>query len=257
MHPTFSEGCFLTATALFAGTVDAIAGGGGLITLPALLSIPSLGTDAHLALGTNKGQAVFGSGASLVRFARGGLVDRPRALPAFLLGFAGSAIGARLAIATPPDRLKPIVVSIVAGVAIYLSLRRSGGPSHLARRPHRATAALTALGIGVYDGFIGPGTGTFLIIAFVGLLGDTMLRASANAKVVNFASNLAALALFAWRGMVIWSYALPMAAAQLVGGTLGAHIASRVGDHLVRRTVLVVSLALIGKVLYDALGARA
>jgi uncharacterized membrane protein YfcA len=255
VHPSPIEVLFLCTASLLAGTVDAIAGGGGLITMPALLSIPSLAADTHLALGTNKGQAVFGSSAALARFSQAGLVDRPRALPAFLLGFMGSLLGARLAIAIPPARLKPIVVSTLAIVAVYLTFRRRGGAAHVARKPHPMAAALSALFIGAYDGFIGPGTGTFLIIAFVGLLGDSMARASANAKVVNFASNLAALALFSWSGFVVWTYALPMALAQLTGGIIGAHLAVRVGDGLVRKAVLLVSLSLIVKVLIDLRGA--
>jgi hypothetical protein len=112
-------------------------------------------------------------------------------------------------------------------------------------------AGAVALAIGAYDGFFGPGTGTFLIVAFSGLLGDGLARASASAKVVNFASNLAALALFAARGAVVWRIALPMAAAQLAGGWLGAHLAVRGGDTLVRRVVVAVALALAGKLAWD------
>jgi hypothetical protein len=255
VHPSLPEALFLIIAALLAGTMDAIAGGGGLITVPALLSIPSLG-NAQLALGTNKGQSVFGSGAALSRFAHAGLIDRRRALPAFLLGFTGSVVGAKLALAIPPDRLKPIVVVIVGAAAIFLTFRKRGAPAAVSVQPRPFAAGISALGIGAYDGFIGPGTGTFLIIAFVALLGDTMAQASANAKVVNFASNLAALALFAWIGKVVWAYALPMAAAQLLGGFIGAHLAVRVGDQLVRRTVFFVSLALILKVFYGVVAGR-
>jgi uncharacterized membrane protein YfcA len=114
--------------------------------------------------------------------------------------------------------------------------------------------ALVGLAIGAYDGFFGPGTGTFLIVAFVGLLGDGPTRASAAAKVVNFASNLAALGLFAWRGLVLWPVALPMAAGQLAGGWLGAHLAIRRGDALVRRVAVLVALALAAKVALDLRG---
>jgi uncharacterized membrane protein YfcA len=112
-------------------------------------------------------------------------------------------------------------------------------------------AGLIAFSIGAYDGFFGPGTGTFLIVAFVALLGDGLARASAAAKVVNFASNLAALALFAWRGMVVWPVALPMAAGQLCGGWIGAHLAVRRGDALVRRVAVLSALALAVKLALD------
>jgi hypothetical protein len=116
-------------------------------------------------------------------------------------------------------------------------------------------AGAIALGIGAYDGFFGPGTGTFLIVAFAALLGDGLTEASAAAKVVNFASNLAAVAVFASRGVVLWRLALPMAGAQLVGGWVGAHLAIRRGDGLVRRVAVLVALALAAKLAWDMRGA--
>jgi hypothetical protein len=111
-----------------------------------------------------------------------------------------------------------------------------------------------ALAIGAYDGFFGPGTGTFLIVASVAFLGDGLTEASAGAKVVNFASNLAAVILFAARGVVLWKVALPMAAGQLCGGWIGAHLAVRRGDALVRRVAVLVSLVLAAKVAWDLRG---
>lgn len=237
--------------ALLAGVVDAIAGGGGLLTLPALLAA---GLPPHLALGTNKGQSVFGSGAALANFARAGLVDRKLAPLTFPLGLAGSLCGAGLVLLVRPDVLKPVVLVLLVAVAAFLAFRppvaqRDAPP--LARA--RTLASLLALGIGLYDGFFGPGTGTFLIVGFVGLLGQPMARASANAKVVNFASNLAAVALFAGRGVILWQVALPMAAAQFTGGVLGSQLAVRGGDVLVRRVVLLVVGALCVKLGYDLL----
>ncbi len=249
MQPTLSQGIFLFAAALLAGTIDAIAGGGGLITVPAILFT---GLPTHFALGTNKGQSVFGSIAALIRYARAGMIHRDRALPAFFLGFGGACLGAALALWIPPEKLKPIVVVMLLCVAVYLTFRGNGPPATdkpVVQRP--AVAALAAFCIGAYDGFIGPGTGTFLIIAFVALLGDSLANASANAKVVNVGSNLAALMLFAYKGKVVWAFAVPMVVAQICGGWIGAHIAVRVGNQLVRRVVLVVSIALILKVSYD------
>ena len=123
----------------------------------------------------------------------------------------------------------------------------------VAVRHARGATLLIALAIGAYDGFFGPGTGTFLIVAFALVLGDGLTRASGEAKVVNFASNLAALALFASRGVVVWQVALPMAAAQFAGSTLGAHLAVRRGDSFVRRVVLLVVLALVLKLGRDLL----
>ncbi len=263
----------LTLVAFAAGLVDAIAGGGGLLTVPALLAA---GLPPHLALGTNKGQAVFGSGSALVKYWRSGLVDPARARVGFPLGLIGSACGAALVLAIPAASLKPIVLVLLTGAALFIGLRRSPRPAGTeagaatataiatarpttpapVTAPNRATArpvvaGLIALAIGAYDGFFGPGTGTFLIVAFVALLGDGMARASAGAKVVNFASNLAALALFAWRGVVVWPVALPMAVGQLCGGWLGAHLAVRRGDALVRRVAVLSALALAVKLALD------
>jgi uncharacterized membrane protein YfcA len=233
----------LACVALVAGTVDAIGGGGGLLTLPALLWA---GLPPHLALGTNKGQSVFGSGAALVRYLRAGLVDPAQARVTFPLGFAGSLAGAALVLCISPERLRPLVLALLAGAAVFVALRRAA-PQAGTRREGRTRLVLagsTALVIGGYDGFFGPGTGTFLIVAFVALLGDGLARASAEAKVVNFASNLAALVLFSTRGVVVWRVALPMTAGQLAGGWLGAHLAVRRGDGLVRGVVVVIALAL-------------
>jgi len=240
----------LTAIALVAGTVDAIAGGGGLLSLPALLWS---GLPPHLAIATTKGQAVFGSFAAIVGFARGGMIDWARARVTVPLAMAGSWVGARLVLALSPAALRPLVIALLAGAAILIGLRRAS--TRAADSPPlrfaRPIAAGIALVLGAYDGFFGPGTGTFLIAAFAGLLGGGLTRASADAKVVNFSSNLAAVAVFASRGVVVWRIALPMAAAQLAGGWLGAHLALRGGDTLVRRIAVAVALALAAKLALD------
>jgi uncharacterized membrane protein YfcA len=240
----------LALVALLAGTLDAIAGGGGLLTLPALLWA---GLPPHLALGTNKGQSVFGSGSSLLRFARGGKVDGRRARLTFPAGLAGASLGAALVLAIPPDHLRPVVIVLLALAAAFVGLRR-GAPAGAAPPPPRgavARAVALAFLVGGYDGFFGPGTGTFLIVGFVVLLGDAPVRASAEAKVVNFASNLAALVLFAARGVVVWQVALPMAAGQIAGGWIGAHLTLRRGDGLVRSAVVVVALAVAARLAWD------
>jgi uncharacterized membrane protein YfcA len=207
---------------MFAGAMDAVGGGGGLVTVPALLAA---GLPPHLALGTNKGQSVFGSFAALSRYAHAGLVDRGAAMFAFPLAVAGSAAGVALALAIRPGVLRPVVLVLLIAAA--------------------------ALGIGAYDGFFGPGTGTFLILVLVALLHRPLTRATADAKVVNFGSNLAAVAFFASRGSILWSVALPMAGAQLVGGFVGAHLAVRRGDRLIRAVVVLVVLALVVKIAWD------
>ena len=240
----------LTVTALLAGTVDAIAGGGGLITLPALLAA---GLPPHLALGTNKGQSVFGSGAALIAFWRAGRVDRMQALYMFPLGLAGSLVGAELVLLISKDALRPIVIAMLIGAAVLLLIRKPSRDEDAPTRKGAIIVAVLALVIGCYDGFFGPGTGTFLIVGFVALCGKSMVRATADAKVVNFASNLAAVAMFALDGDILWEVALPMAVGQLLGGVIGARLAMKGGARIVRLMVLLVSGALIAKLLVDLL----
>lgn len=236
----------LALAALGAGTVDAIAGGGGLITLPALLAA---GLSPHQALGTNKGQAVWGSGAALVAFWRAGRVDRRQAAYTFPLGLVGSVIGAAIVSAIDREALRPIVIAMLVGASILLVVRK---PARMEDRPARwFVAGGLALVIGAYDGFFGPGTGTFLIVGFVALCGRSLVHASADAKVVNFASNLAAIAVFAREGYIVWEIALPMAIGQLCGGVVGAQLAMKGGERIVRGVVLAVSGALILKLVAD------
>lgn len=240
----------LTGVAFVAGLIDAIAGGGGLLTVPALLTA---GLPPHFVFGTNKGSAVFGSGAAFWRFARAGLVDGARARWLFPLGFVGSLGGAALLLVTDPKVLKPLVLVLLVGAGLVVAFVRP--PAGAEDRPvppgAMLKAGLIALAIGAYDGFFGPGTGTFLIIAFVTVLHLSLQQASANAKVVNFASNLAAMLLLVLRDLVVWKVAIPMAAGQFLGGTVGAHLAVKGGDRLVRRVVLGVVLALVARLGYD------
>lgn len=237
----------LVIAAFVAGLVDAIAGGGGLITLPALLAanIP-----LHLALGTNKGQSVFGSGAAMIAYARKGALERKRSKITFPLGLVGSLLGASAVVLVPPATLRPIVLVLLPLAASTLLIprrERAGTPPEHAL----VIAAALALTIGAYDGFFGPGCGTFLVIGFSMLLHDSLLRATAAAKVVNFASNLAAVAIFAWHGDILWRVSLPMAAAQMAGSWTGAHLAVRGGDRIIRPVVFLVVLGLVTKLAWD------
>jgi uncharacterized protein len=242
----------LCAATMFAGAMDAVGGGGGLVTVPALLAA---GLPPHLALGTNKGQSVFGSFAALSRYAHAGLVDRRAARFAFPLAVAGSAAGVALALAIRPEVLRPLVlILLVAAAVVVVAVRPSErGAAEPSQRRGDWIWAGAALGIGAYDGFFGPGTGTFLILVLVMMLHRPLTRATADAKVVNFGSNLAAVAFFASRDSILWSLALPMAGAQLLGGFLGAHLAVRRGDRFIRAVVVLVVLALVVKVARDIL----
>ena len=249
MHVGIGWRVGLVVAAFVAGTIDAIGGGGGLITLPALLAA---GIPPHFALGTNKGQSIFGTFAALARYAKEGMVDGRRARWMFPLAFVGSWIGARSVLKIAPAVLRIVVLVLLVAVAIFLTVRRPAQPrARVAGTRELVLSCVLAFVIGGYDGFFGPGTGTFLIVGFVGILGIGLAHASAEAKVVNGASNLAALATFATSHVVLWSVALPMAAAQIAAGSLGAHLAIKGGDRWVRRVVLLIVCALVIKVAFD------
>lgn len=235
----------LTLAAFMAGVVDAIAGGGGLITLPALLAA---GLPPQLALGTNKGQSVFGALAAMLRYGRAGLLDPRQGVLTFPAGLVGSLLGAALVLRVDPAVLRPLVLALLIAAGLVVALRKPlPAPRRERPRPARAIAVALSLLIGAYDGFFGPGTGTFLLLAFVWALELSLPRATAEAKVVNFASNLAAVSLFGLGGLVLWGIALPMAAGQALGGWVGAHLALKGGEQAIRRAVLVVVLALVLK----------
>ncbi len=231
-----------------AGFVDSIAGGGGLLTLPAIMLLT--GVDGRFALGTNKGQAFFGTGTSLIRYGHSKLLDWKRARLSFVPALIGAVTGVALLSLIRSEWLTPLVMFLLGAVAVIMIVRR---PVETAR-PRRERAAWVAVGvafvIAMYDGFFGPGTGTFLIVAYASIWHDSLDAASANAKVVNFASNLAAMTAFAARKLIVWKFALPMAAGQMIGGWTGAHVTIRRGQGVVRWVVVIVSLALIARLAY-------
>jgi len=241
----------LGAAGFLAGLVDSIAGGGGLVSVPALLAI---GLPMTLALGTNKGQAVFGALTSALSYARRGEIDRDRVPVGFGAGFRGSWLGATGMLAVPRGPLRGTVMVMLMFAAVVMFVRRpvpGRRPRFESVAGRRAILLGVALVLGAYDGFFGPGTGSMLVVAFATLLGDSLTRASGNAKIVNLASNLAAVLLFARHGTVLWSVALPMAAANALGAAMGSHLAIKKGDRLVRAVVLAVVLAVIVKLAFD------
>jgi uncharacterized membrane protein YfcA len=242
--PTPAQRVLLVLVALAAGVVDAIGGGGGLLTVPALLAA---GLPPQLALATNKGQSVFGSAMALVRFSRAGLVPWRRGRWTFPLAFAGSLLGASAVLRIDPAVLRPVVLGLLILAAAFLVFARPVEGREVVGPRALALAALLAAGVGVYDGFFGPGAGTLLVVGLASLLALSLRQASAEAKLINFGSNLAALLLFAWRGAVVWQVALPMAGAQLLGGWIGAHLTIRGGDRVVRWVVLAVVTVLVIK----------
>jgi uncharacterized membrane protein YfcA len=242
------------AVALLAGLIDAVAGGGGLVQLPGLLALYP-GVAVPVLLGTNKVASVFGTSAALLRYVRSGVVLPWRALgPAIGAALVGSFGGARLAALFPSAWMRPLVLVLLIGVVFFLQLRRSWGAERREPAPGAAwKVLLLGAGLGLYDGFFGPGTGTFLLLGLIALLGLDFLGASAGAKALNVATNLAAIAAFASQGQVRWEVALPMAAANIAGSQLGSRLAIKQGAPFVRRMFLGVVVALLGKLAWELL----
>ena len=245
----------LCAFAFLAGGLDAIVGGGGLVQLPALLVVLPQAPVVAL-LGTNKLASVVGTASAAITYNRRIAVDRRTA--AWMAGsaFVGSAGGALVATQVGSDVLKPVVLVALAAVLAYTVRTPSLGEVELLRmraRAQRATAVGGGALIGFYDGFVGPGTGSFLVFLLVGAVGLSFLHASATAKVVNTATNAAALALFAWGGHVLWVLGAAMALSNLAGSQVGTRLAIRRGSAWVRRVFLVVVSALVLRLAYDVL----
>ena len=236
----------LVLAAFAAGWIDAVVGGGGLIQLPALLLVPGIGTVQALA--TNKLSSAMGTATSSATYYRRVRPGLATALPTAAVAAAGSAAGALSATAVPEGVLEPVILVALVAVAVYTVLRPSlGGVTRLRFRGHRHTvvAGLTGAVIGFYDGIAGPGTGAFLVFALVGLLGFAFLEASATAKIVNLATNIGALVVFALDGSVLWTLGLVMGVANLAGGYLGARTAVSAGSRFVRLVFLGVVSVLI------------
>ncbi len=235
--------------ALCAGLVDAIAGGGGLITVPALLWA---GLAPVEALATNKAQGVFGTLASTAHFVRRGAIDLRGALLAVVCTFVGAAAGAVAVQFLAADLLSRLIPLLLIGFALYFLLSPRVSDIDSRRRiGNAAFAFLIGTGVGFYDGFFGPGTGTFFAMGYVALLGYNLRRATAHAKLLNFTSNLAAFLFFVAGGQILWGVALTMAAGQFAGGWLGAHLVIRHGARLVKPILVIASLAVSLKLLLD------
>lgn len=239
-----------------AGWVDAVVGGGGLIQLPALLLTP--GIAPIQALATNKVASLMGTSVSAITYYRRVRPDMTTAAPAALAALAGAAGGAALAAAIPGDLLRPIILVVLAGVLVFVLVRPAFGLETDLRwegNKHRGAAAGIGLVIGAYDGLLGPGTGTFLVIALVSVLGYAFLPASAIAKVINVATNVGALLYFAPHGVVLWGLGLIVGLANVAGGYLGARMAIARGSGFVRLVLVVVVGALLVRLGWDVLEA--
>jgi hypothetical protein len=245
----------LVVTAAFAaGLVDAMVGGGGLIQLPALLTAYPA-TSPPVLLGTNKFASILGTGSAVLRFAR--RVHIPWRLLALLLPvvFLGALGGARLATQVPPAVFRPLVPVMLAVVLAYVLWRKDLGSTHapLAVDRGRAVLAAALLGaVGFYDGFFGPGTGSFFMFLLVRLYGFDFLHSAASARVLNVATNAGALVWFGAQLELLWLVATLMAVANVAGAVVGSGLALRHGSAFVRRIFIVVVLALIARTAWQA-----
>ncbi|MEW1546497.1 sulfite exporter TauE/SafE family protein [Streptomyces tsukubensis] len=246
----------LALAAAAAGWIDAVVGGGGLLLLPALLlGLPQ--TPAAHVLGTNKAVAIVGTTGAAVTYLRRATIDVRTAVRIGLAALAGSMAGAFFAAGISSDVLRPVIMVVLLGVAAFVLLRPRFGSAPDAPRPEVTRArTVTAIvlvggGIGFYDGLIGPGTGTFLVLALTAVLHLDLVGASATAKVVNVCTNAGALAMFAYQGAVIWQLAAVLAVFNLLGATVGARMALSKGNGFVRGVLLTVVLLLVARLAFD------
>lgn len=247
---------WLSAIAFLAGLIDSVVGGGGLIQLPALLVwLPrDVATDIATVFGTNKMASICGTATAVVQYARRVPINWASIVPSALAAFACAFLGAMAVSHFDRALLEPVILVLLVLVALYTFFKPDIGRLHApAFTAHRERSVGMVMGaiLGFYDGFFGPGMGSFLIFAFVGLFGFDFLAASASAKVINFATNLAAVLLFTATGHVRFDYALPMAVCQIAGSVTGTRLALSRGNRFVRVLFLVVSTALILRFGYE------
>jgi len=238
-----------------AGFVDSVAGGGGLISLPAYMLV---GLPAHLASGTNKVANGVGTAISVYKYSKSGNIRLKMALPAAAGALAGSALGARLALMINAEALKVVILCALPVMAAVILLKRDFGAEE--REPKKSLArwtlplcVLIGLVIGCYDGMIGPGTGTLMILAFTAVTGVDLLTASGCAKVANLASNIAAAAVWIAKGQVLWELAGPAAVCSILGNYAGSRFAIKGGAKRVRALLMIVLMLIFVKIICDML----
>ncbi len=239
----------LFGAAFLAGLIDSIAGGGGLITVPVLMGI---GLPPQVALGTNKLQASFGSGSAMLHFVRAGTVRLSDCLSGILWTALGAALGVWAVQLLDATLLKQLIPWLLAAIAIYTLLSpRLGAEDAHARMKPAPFYLLFGLAIGFYDGFFGPGTGSFWTMALMMLLGHSMLRATATTKVMNFTSNFVALIFFLSVGQVRFLEGIVMGVGQFLGARVGSKLVIRKGTSFIRPVFITMVLALVGRLIYQ------
>lgn len=237
-----------------AGLIDAVAGGGGLISLPAYLAA---GLPPHLATGTNKCSSTFGTLFSTLRFMKNKKICYYSAITSAATALIGSYLGARLNMIVDEKYLRYMLVIALPIIAIFLIFKKDfGEESHIKEQKPLKVVVLSILSgllIGAYDGFFGPGTGTFLILVYTGIIGFDLITASGNAKIVNLASNVAAFITFALSGKIIWTIGLPAALFGILGNWIGSGLALKGGQKVIKPMFFVTLGLLMCKIIYDFL----
>ena len=237
----------LFVVAFFASLIDSIAGGGGLLTTPSMLLV---GIQPLNVLATNKFQSCFGTFTSTYNYFKNGLLVDEKKKLYFVLSFLGSGLGTLLVSRISNETLEKIIPILLIGAALFF-ITNKGPKSANASSKLLIVFNLIVFGIGFYDGFFGPGTGSFFVLSFVIIKGVNIMQATAVTKLLNFASNFAAFIVFAIQGYVIWSLGLTMAVAQIAGAYTGSKFAIKNGEKLVRPVLVVVSILLSIRILFS------
>jgi len=254
MEPTLQLFLIVLPAVFLAGLVDSIAGGGGLLSLPAYMAA---GLPPHYVLGNNKFSSSFGTFFATLRYHQHGLIDARVALLSAFFALIGSFLGSSAVLLLRPDFLRILLIILIPLVAAITLTNPSLGKENHSHRQSRQRkymlAAIAALFLGFYDGFFGPGMGMFLILFFTLALKYDFVTANANTKVVNLASNIAAVVTFIINGKVIFAIGIPAAVAGIAGNLLGAKLVIKRGGSVIRPVFILTLILLFGKVLYDLL----
>jgi uncharacterized membrane protein YfcA len=242
---------FLCSAGFLAAFVDAIAGGGGLISVPAYFAI---GFPPHFTLGTNKFSSSFGSITSTLRFAKSGKVDKSLLKILLPFVFLGAVVGVSTVLVLDPSILKPIVLILLVSVGIYSFFSKSVGLEDKyegTNKKNLTIGCIFAFVMGFYDGFFGPGAGSFIIFGLISIYGFDFVRASGNAKAMNFTSNITSVVLFAINGKIYYLMGIPMALFMILGARVGSKLALKEGAKFIKPIFVTMSLAVAGKMLYE------
>lgn len=243
---------FICIAGFIAAAVDSIAGGGGIISLPALIAI---GVPPHLALGTNKFASTCASLTSSIKFARSGKIHFPLVKYQIPCTVLGAALGVYTALRVDEGFLNVFIVVMIFVVAIYTIIKKDFGTSDRFKGLSKAKiiyGMLFAFGLGFYDGFFGPGTGAFLIFLFISIFGFDFTVAAGNGKMLNFVSNVVSLILFALSGKIMYLIGIPMAISMIFGASVGTHIAIKNGAKVIKPIFITIALLLIVKLIWQA-----